>query len=202
MSERVRRVVTAASVASWVLAAAALAVTVAGAAFDVRRAYRFAPVVPASAAEAAPMTGRPGEWRYQWQVSFGGGAFQVMRLHAGVNETRPPGASSDAGPYELSRGAQLPAATDWRALGFRYFDSPRGAAAAGGVQYWTWGFRYVTVPGWFVALACSVPAALWLRHRRRQARRSAQGLCASCGYDLRATPEQCPECGATGRSAA
>jgi hypothetical protein len=59
---------------------------------------------------------------------------------------------------------------------------------------------HVMIPMWFAAgCTMAVPTA-WLlmaRTRRRDQRQADAGLCASCGYDLRATPERCPECGQT-----
>jgi hypothetical protein len=50
-----------------------------------------------------------------------------------------------------------------------------------------------TVPYWWAALATSLMPGLWVACRRR--RRPGVGMCRSCGYDLRATPGRCPECG-------
>jgi len=54
--------------------------------------------------------------------------------------------------------------------------------------------RGVVVPYWFVSIATALPFASWL-FRRRKLSGYQFGLCSVCGYDLRATPDRCPECG-------
>lgn len=54
------------------------------------------------------------------------------------------------------------------------------------------------VPCWFLSvLTCVLPGGWLIGHgrRRQRQRRIAAGLCVRCGYDLRSTPDRCPECG-------
>jgi hypothetical protein len=53
--------------------------------------------------------------------------------------------------------------------------------------------------GWVCLALASLPVSrLVSRCVFERRRRIKQGLCPSCGYDLRATPGRCPECGETG----
>ena len=88
---------------------------------------------------------------------------------------------------------------DWRAAGFifqtgvpvRPPPDPRGGAVVTYVAP-KWSVR---VPYWSISCATLAVPSLWLAARLRQHRRSRAGLCPACGYDLRATPDRCPECG-------
>ena len=53
----------------------------------------------------------------------------------------------------------------------------------------------VALPAWFLLLLTAIGPVLWLRRRLRTGRQYPVGHCARCGYDLRATPTRCPECG-------
>lgn len=56
-------------------------------------------------------------------------------------------------------------------------------------------FWVLTIPLWFVTAISATPLLIWSSSRVTRRRRRKAGLCPSCGYDLRATPNRCPECG-------
>jgi hypothetical protein len=56
------------------------------------------------------------------------------------------------------------------------------------------GLHLVVIRFWAVFVAAASPLLFMALGGVRRRRRVARGLCSACGYDLRATPDRCPEC--------
>jgi len=54
----------------------------------------------------------------------------------------------------------------------------------------------ISVPHWALISILLLPTAIFVRRKIVKAK-PLPGQCSACGYDLRATPQRCPECGAT-----
>ena len=74
----------------------------------------------------------------------------------------------------------------------------RGAWSEGSMTYTVWTMR---VPDWMILLPTTVLPSWWTiamwKRWRSHLRWVRRGRCTTCGYDLRATPDRCPECGTT-----
>ena len=121
------------------------------------------------------------------------------------------GLYSDASQY----GVKLEREFSWALPGVEYSTRAAQMIAAGRISEptpphgWTGGlkftgptffvgFRFLGVSWWLPALLFAVPPVLWgwrARVHNRKNRCSREQTCPRCGYDLRATPGRCPECG-------
>jgi hypothetical protein len=112
--------------------------------------------------------------------------------------------SQDPGMY---CGRTVSQTSIWNHLGFNYEYKDRraqydlikkmvGASMRDRAEKPEGFFWYVAFPAWvpagIFAVLPTVATMRWIRRKRVAGR----NLCPTCGYDLRATPDRCPECGA------
>jgi hypothetical protein len=71
--------------------------------------------------------------------------------------------------------------TAWNVVGFKSYTGPTHTS--------------LCLPYWSAALLTAIPPIAWTAARVRRRRRAKAGRCPTCNYDLRATPDRCPECG-------
>jgi hypothetical protein len=147
------------------------------------------------------------------RVSGDGVIESIVSFRGGVHVARSNVRAADRGwtwdTYTITPGS------DWdvvyrsgtlkfRALGFGWlrgksfvFALPFGNVKSVPLVPWLNSPPYnaLIVPYWFIALMLAAP--WWWRGASSLVRRlrPRPGACRRCGYDLRATPDRCPECG-------
>jgi hypothetical protein len=156
---------------------------------------------------AAPLSAAPGAARFL--VIGGGRMFLVTQRAHGASDGSWV---ADVGRYgaldvrsggvsvaEVTSSGSVPPGGP---LGFSTFSTPgpavRFQTPAGSVATCSVVTSGFGAPLWVLLVVTGVlPAASAAREvrRRRTTARARSGLCTSCGYDLRASPERCPECG-------
>ena len=121
-----------------------------------------------------------------------------------------------AWPWSATRHAQLYSARgsltyfdlrtsipgEWRSGWTSMYMEPKdrsarlaGSGFAGFRSYSSLKIRFWRAPYWFAGSVAALWPAWRLIRAGRARRRLASQLCPTCGYDLRATPDRCPECG-------
>jgi hypothetical protein len=144
---------------------------------------------------------------YRGAVHFFRAEHNATPRAVGWDPTRVPAGATWGDLYPL--GDQ-----DWRVMGTARHSSRTGTGTGAAVApvLWTAGpvgprarlapwlltHPYVAyaVPYWVVLAATAPPGVIAVVRVARGSRRRRRGLCAACGYDLRATTAgRCPECG-------
>lgn len=115
--------------------------------------------------------GKPGGWAWEKRPYVNRDSLMSAAWGAGFDRTMPRIAS-----LSVSRG--------------QTFNNVTGA-------HWSNQLvgRRLWIPYWALVVLCVIgPLCRFIAWRRSKGRRR-ENVCVKCGYDLRATPDRCPECG-------
>ena len=86
----------------------------------------------------------------------------------------------------------------WQFAGFRWYAYSTEARFGDSLRGIT--CDNFEAPLWCIFLLTAVTPAVWIgRNARLVAKKRISGRCRRCGYDLRVTPDRCPECGTVPR---
>jgi len=119
----------------------------------------------------------------QWHITQTRGARADMTLMRSMGR-RP-------GPYLCTWGSERDRSAN---LGRQVsFKGREYTIPAYVITRWQWG---ITVPYWMCVAVAGMCSAVGILRTVRLRAASGLGQCRRCGYDLRASPGRCPECGA------
>jgi hypothetical protein len=161
-----------------------------------------------------PESGWDALYRHDLVFASARGRFAVVeetRLQLG--STPPPPTAASESRWERWRDEPAPLTSDnaahynWsppvRLMVSHVADGGSGPSAVRQLRFLSIGggmyvvSRAVVCPYWPVVLLTGVAPAVGVWRVVRRRRRARRGLCRECGYDLRASPHGCPECGAS-----
>lgn len=139
----------------------------------------------------------------RWDVLSSGGCIGVGRHYSGaLNEAdRPLVQMGWQWKREDAPGNLFGVTDTWHErLGFYYYtaqwrihDGPMENRYSG----WMWLLddKVIALPYWMLVLVTGLAPGWWSVGWLQKQKRARTNRCSTCGYDLRATPERCPECG-------